>query len=368
MPVDKPPFRADHVGSLLRPQAIHDARAACEKGGISAEQLKALGDEHIRDVIKKQEAVGLKAATDGEFRRAWWHFDFLWGLDGFEKFRAETGIKFQGTESKRDSVRVGGKVGFSGHPMIDHFKFVRDNANVTAKITIPSPSVPHFRPGRKAIPEAIYPDLQDFFDDTGEAYRQTVKAFADTGCKYLQLDETNFTYLCDDEQRQMVIDRGEDPDELPHKYADMVNAAVSGKSDDMTITMHLCRGNFRSTWIGQGGYEPVADVLFNKMNIDGYFMEYDTERAGGFEPLRLVPDNKLVVLGLVTSKFGELESKDDIKRRIDEAAKYVPLERLCLSPQCGFASTEEGNILSEDEQWAKLEFIIDVARDVWGEL
>lgn len=368
MPVDKPPFRADHVGSLLRPRAVHDARAAREKNLLTAEALKEIEDEHIRLAIKKQQDVGLKAVTDGEFRRAWWHFDYLWGLDGLEKYQAETGIKFAGVETKSDSVRVGGKVGYSDHPMVDHFKFVKNNADVTAKITIPSPSVPHFRPGRKAISEEIYPVLQDFFDDLGAAYKKSVAAFADAGCSYLQLDETNFTYLCDPAQRQNVIDRGEDPDELPHRYAEMVNAAVSGKSADMTITMHLCRGNFRSTWIGQGGYEPVADVLFNHMNIDAYFMEYDTERAGGFEPLRFVPDDKLVVLGLITSKSGALESKDEIKRRIDEAAQYVPLERLCLSPQCGFASTEEGNILTEDEQWAKLEFIVDVAQEVWGEV
>ncbi|MBZ0216374.1 MAG: 5-methyltetrahydropteroyltriglutamate--homocysteine S-methyltransferase, partial [Fimbriimonadaceae bacterium] len=308
----------------------------------------------------------LQAVTDSEMRRAWWPFDFLQDLDGMEKYDTGSGIKFEGVETKADGVRVCGKVDFSSHPMIDHYKFVADHTNVMAKMTIPSPSVAHFRPGRKAISADIYPDLNDFFRDLGQAYRKAVNAFADAGCRYLQLDETNFTYLCDETQRQMVRDRGEDPDTLPDIYADMVNTAISERPDDMVITMHLCRGNFRSTWIAQGGYEPVAEVLFNKMGIDGYFMEYDSDRAGGFEPLRFVPKGKMIVLGLVTSKTGDLESKDDIKRRIDEAAKFVDLDQLCLSPQCGFASTEEGNTLSEDQQWAKLAMIREIAGEVWG--
>ena len=366
MPRTKPPFRADHVGSLLRPEAIKQARANRENGEISADDLKAVEDREIAKVIKKQEDVGLQAVTDGEFRRAWWHFDFLQDLDGMEKYDTGTGIQFEGVQTKADGVRVCGKVGFSTHPMIDHYRFVQDHSNVMAKITIPSPSVPHFRPGRKAISEKIYPDLSDFFDDLGQAYRRAVNTFADAGCRYLQLDETNFTYLCDPDQRQMVIDRGEDPDALPDIYADMVNTAISERPSDMTVTMHLCRGNFRSTWIAQGGYEPVADVLFNKMNIDGYFMEYDSDRAGGFEPLRFVPKGKIVVLGLVTSKSGMLESKGDIKRRIDEAAEFVDGDQLCLSPQCGFASTEEGNVLTEDQQWAKLAMIREIAEEIWG--
>lgn len=366
MPRTKPPFRADHVGSLLRPTSVKNARAQRLKGQISADELKLIEDGEIIRAIKKQEEVGLQAVTDGEMRRAWWHFDFLQDLDGMEKYDTGTGIKFEGVETKADGVRACGKVDFSTHPMIDHYKFLADHASVMPKMTIPSPSVAHFRPGRTAIPESVYPDLDDFFGDLGQAYRKAVNAFADAGCRYLQLDETNFTYLCDPDQCQKVIDRGEDPNTLPDIYADMVNTALSERPADMTITMHLCRGNFRSTWIAQGGYEPVADVLFNKMNIDGYFMEYDNERSGGFEPLRLVPKGKMVVLGLVTSKSGELETKDEIKRRIDEAAKFVDHDQLCLSPQCGFASTEEGNVLSEDEQWAKLAMIREIADEVWG--
>ncbi len=366
MPRTTPPFRADHVGSLLRPQAIKDARVKFNAGEIDSAALAEIEDREIIAAIKRQEEVGLQAVTDGEFRRAWWHFDFLQDLDGMEKYDTGTGIQFEGVETKADGVRVCGKVGFSTHPMIEHFKFVQANTERMAKFTIPSPSVPHFRPGRKAIGEEFYPDLADFFTDLGDAYKGAVNAFADAGCKYLQLDETNFTYLCDETQRQMVIDRGEDPDPLPEIYAGMVNKAISEIPDDMTITMHLCRGNFRSTWIAQGGYEPVAEVLFNSMDVHGYFMEYDSERAGGFEPLRFVPKGKMIVLGLVTSKTGDLESKDDLKARIEEAAKYVDIDQLCLSPQCGFASTEEGNVLSEAQQWKKLEMIVELAEEVWG--
>ncbi len=366
MPRSSPPFRADHVGSLLRPKAIKDGRDKFARGAINGDALRDIEDAEIQAVIKRQEDAGLRAVTDGEFRRSWWHFDFLEGLDGFEKYDTGRGIQFADTETKAEGVRVCGKVGYSNHPMIDHFNFVQSNTKVVPKITIPSPSVPHFRPGRKAISEEIYPDLDEFFADLGQAYKGAVNAFAEAGCRYLQLDETNFTYLCDQSQRQMVIDRGEDPDPMPEIYAGLVNTAISEIPDDMAITMHLCRGNFRSTWIAQGGYEPVAEVLFNSMNVYGYFMEYDTERAGGFEPLRFVPKDKIVVLGLVTSKSGDLESKDEIKARIDEAAKFIDADQLCLSPQCGFASTEEGNVLSEDQQWRKLEMIVEIAEEVWG--
>jgi len=364
---DTPPFRADHVGSLLRPPELKEARARYQAGEIDAAALRAVEDRAIEAVVAKQAAVGLRSATDGEFRRAMWHFDFLERLDGCEPFTPEQGIAFKGITTKAKGVRVIGKLGFSGHPMLDHFRFVARHAHgVTPKMTIPSPSVLHFRGGRKAISEAIYPNLDDFYADLGRAYNGAVHAFADAGCRYLQLDETNLAYLCDPEQRQSVRDRGEDPERLPGIYASMINAAIAGRPADMRITMHLCRGNFRSSWISQGGYEPVAETLFHTIGADGYFMEFDTDRAGGFEPLRFVPKGKTVVLGLITSKTGELESKDEIKRRIDDAARYVDIGQLCLSPQCGFASTEEGNLLSEEQQWAKLARIVEIADEVWG--
>ena len=264
-------------------------------------------------------------------------------------------------------LRVIGKLGsYSTHPMIEHFKFVAAHTKQTPKMTIPSPSSLHFRYGRSAVPEAIYPDMADFYRDLGESYRKAVRAFSDAGCRYIQLDEVNFTYLCDPALRRQVTERGDDPNKMPHNYARMINAAISDVPADMMTAMHLCRGNFQSTFVASGGYEPVAEMLFNEINIQAYFMEYDSDRAGGFEPLRFVPKGKTVVLGLVTSKSGKLESKDELKRRIDEAAKYISLDQLCLSPQCGFASTEEGNILAEDEQWAKLRMIVELAEEVWG--
>jgi 5-methyltetrahydropteroyltriglutamate--homocysteine methyltransferase len=363
----KPPFRADHVGSLLRSTALKEARGRRESGEITDEQLKAVEDREIDAVIRKQEAVGLKSITDGEYRRAFWNYDFLGKLDGIEAYLGERKIHFQGRQPRPMMLRVIGKLGgYSPHPMVEHFKYVAARTKQMPKMTIPSPSSLHFRYGRSAVPEAIYPRMEDFYRDLGQSYRKAVRAFADAGCRYLQLDEVNFTYLCDPKLRQVVTDRGEDPERLPHVYADMINTAVSDIPDDMTIAMHLCRGNFQSTFVASGGYEPVADILFNKVNVHAYFMEYDTDRAGGFEPLRFVPKGKSIVLGLVTSKFGTLESKDALKRRIDEAARYVPLDQLCLSPQCGFASTEEGNLLAEDEQWAKLRMIVELADEVWG--
>jgi 5-methyltetrahydropteroyltriglutamate--homocysteine methyltransferase len=362
-----PPFRADHVGSLLRPAELAGARRARAAGDISAEDLREVEDRCIRNAIARQAEVGLESATDGEYRRAMWHFDFLEGLDGVESFTAPHGIKFKGgIETKPQGLRVAAELGFSGHPMIDHFRFVKDNTRAVPKQTIPSPSVLHFRGGRNAVSEDVYPDMSDFYRDLARAYAKAVGAFAEAGCRYLQLDETNLAYLCDPAQRAELEARGDDPDALPRIYADMINAAISGRPDDMRITMHLCRGNFRSSWIGEGGYEPVAEILFDEIGVDAYFMEYDSDRAGGFEPLRLVPKGKMVVLGLVTSKTGALEDKDEIRRRIDEAAKHLPLEQLCLSPQCGFASTEEGNELSEDQQWAKLELVVGIAEEVWG--
>ena len=362
-----PPFRADHVGSLLRPPVLKEARARRERGEATADALREIEDREIEKVIGRQQDIGLKAVTDGEFRRAFWNYDFLGALDGVEAYLGERKIKFQGVNPKPMMLRVTGKLGtFPGHPMLDHFRFVKEHARVTPKITIPSPSSLHFRYGRDAVPESIYPDMSDFYRDLGQTYRKAVRAFADADCRYLQLDEVNFTYLCDPKLRAQVAGRGDDPEKLPAIYAHMINAAISDAPAHMAITMHLCRGNFRSTFVASGGYEPVAEILFNSINVGGYFMEYDSARAGGFEPLRLVPKGKTVVLGLVTTKSGQLESKDELKRRIDEATKYISLDQLCLSPQCGFASTEEGNTLAEDEQWAKLRTIVEIAEEVWG--
>jgi 5-methyltetrahydropteroyltriglutamate--homocysteine methyltransferase len=362
----KPPFRADHVGSLLRPAALKAARAQHERGELGAAELAAIEDREIEKVIRRQEAIGLQAVTDGEFRRAFWNYDFLGRLDGVEAYLGERKISFQGVQPRPMMLRVIGRLGsFGAHPMLDHFKFVRAHSRALAKMTIPSPSSLHFRYGREAVPVEIYASMDDFYRDLGATYRKATCAFADAGCRYLQLDEVNFTYLCDPKLRELVARRGDDPQKLPHIYAGMINAAISDLPPDMTTTMHLCRGNFRSTFVASGGYEPVAEILFNEIRINAYFMEYDSERAGGFEPLRFVPKDKIVVLGLVTSKSGTLESSDELKRRIEEATRFIALDQLCLSPQCGFASTEEGNILDEDEQWAKLELIVKVAEEVW---
>jgi 5-methyltetrahydropteroyltriglutamate--homocysteine methyltransferase len=363
----KPPFRADQVGSLLRSTPVKEARTKRLAGEITAAQLKAVEDAEITKLVAKQEAIGLQAVTDGEFRRSWWHYDFLSKLDGIELVSVAQGLQFKGTQTKAEGLHVHGKIDFSpSHPMLDHFRFLKSVAKATPKMTIPSPTALHFRGGRKAIEPSVYPTMEPFFEDLGKAYGKAVRAFGEAGCTYLQLDEVFVAYLCDDAQRQMLRDRGDDPDKLLYVYKDLVNAACAGRTADMTISMHLCRGNFRSTWMAQGGYERVADVLFNQMNVDAYFMEYDSDRAGGFEPLRFLPKNKQVVLGVMTSKTGALESKDQLKRRIEEAAKFTSLDQLCLSPQCGFASTEEGNLLAEDEQWAKLSRCVEVAREVWG--
>jgi 5-methyltetrahydropteroyltriglutamate--homocysteine methyltransferase len=362
----KPPFRADHVGSLLRPAALHEARAKRAKGEITADALKAVEDREIDRIIKKQEEVGLRAITDGEFRRSWWHLDFLWGLDGAERHVMNSGIAFAAVTTRNEGVQVTGKLGFSRHPMIDHFKYVAARTKRTPKITIPAPSAIYGRPAMTPIDNTVYPQLSQFFDDLGQAYKKAVRAFADAGCRYLQLDEVFIAMLCDPKYRQQMKDRGDDPDQLGPLYGRLINTTMSSIPADMTVTMHLCRGNYKSTYMGAGGYDAVQEILFNTINVHGYFMEYDSERAGGFEPLRLVPKGKVVVLGLVTSKTGQLESKDTIKRRIEAAAKFIDIDQLALSPQCGFASTEEGNTLTEDEQWAKLRMIVEVADEVWG--
>jgi len=362
-----PPFRADHVGSLLRTAPLKDARSKRAQGVITAAQLKEIEDREIENVIKKQEDVGLKLATDGEFRRSWWHFDFFKGLQGVTPFTTEGGIQFHGVQTKHEGIKISSKMGFSDHPMLEHFKFLKAHTRVTPKMTIPAPSTLHFRQGRNLISKDVYPTLDAFFDDLAATYRAAIRAFHDAGCRYLQLDDTAWAMVCDPSERAHSKERGDDPDSLPARYARLTNAALEGKPADMAITMHSCRGNFRSTFIASGGYEFVAEQLLAHTGLDGYFLEYDSDRAGGFEPLRFFPKGKKqLVLGLVTSKSGKLESKDAIKRRIDEAAKYIALDQLCLSPQCGFASTEEGNVLAEDEQWAKLRMIVELADEIWG--
>ena len=362
----QPPFRADHVGSLLRPAAIKQAREKYANGDIDAAELRSIEDREIERVIKRQEEVGLEAVTDGEFRRSWWHLDFLWGLDGIEKHSMESGVAFAGVATRAEGVRVDGKLGFTDHPMIEHLNFVKSHTDHVAKITIPAPSALYGRPVLPPIDKEVYPDHEALFDDLGQAYRKAVRAFADAGCRYLQLDEVFIAMLCDPKYCQTMADRGDDPVRLAALYGDLINIAMSDIPSDMTVTMHLCRGNYKSTFMGSGGYDAVQDVLFNKINVHGYFMEYDDERSGGFEPLRLLPKDKIAVLGIVTTKSGALEDKDALKRRIDEAAKFADLDQLCLSGQCGFASTEEGNTLTEDEQWAKLAQIVEVAHEVWG--
>ena len=363
----KPPFRADHVGSILRTAPVKDARARREKGEITAADLAKVEDAEIIKIIKKQEEVGLKAITDGEFRRSWWHFDFYGMMDNVEIYELDHGIQFQGVQTKPRSIKVTGKIGFSNHPMIEHFKFLKTHTKQTPKMCIPAPSTFHFRLEPNAVSKAAYASRDAIFDDLAVAYQKAIKAFYDAGCRYLQFDDTAWAYLCSQEELKKARDRGLDVDHLQESYTKCINKALEAKPADMTITTHVCRGNFRSTFISSGGYEPVAESLLAKCNYDGYFLEYDSDRAGGFEPLRFLPKgNKIVVLGLVTSKSGRLEPREDVKKRIEEATKFVALDQLCLSPQCGFASTEEGNVLAEEEQWAKLKMIVDLSSEVWG--
>jgi len=361
-----PPFRADHVGSILRTEPLKQARAKRAAGTISAEELAAVEDVEIRKIIALQESVGIDAITDGEFRRSWWHYDFLGALDGVKLVDVNQGIQFTGVQTKAEAPHVMSKLGSKHHPHIEHFKFLKANTKKTPKMAIPSPSMLHYRGGRKLINMGIYPKMEDFYHDLGMAYREVVTGFADAGCRYLQLDDCSFAYLCDSNQRKMLEERGENWQTQGEIYADMINAAVATKPKDMVISIHVCRGNFRSTFIASGGYEPIAELLFNRVNADAYFLEWDNDRSGGFEPLRFLPKGKHVVVGLITSKTGELEKRDDVLRRIQEASKYVSLDQLCLSPQCGFASTEDGNTLSEQQQWDKLRFVVDMAKEIWG--
>lgn len=361
------PFRADVVGSFLRPAAIKRAREQFAAGEIDAAALRRVEDEEIRHVVEQQLAAGLQVVTDGEFRRAWWHFDFFDGLQGVERYEAEQGIQFNGIQTKARGVRVTGKLGFGDHPMLEDFRYLNSiSGDAVAKMTIPSPSVLHFRGGRKMIDAEVYPDLADYFDDLAQTYRDAIKAFYEAGCRYLQLDDTVWAYLCSEDQKRQIRERGDNPDELAQTYARVLNKALEGKPADLTVGLHVCRGNFRSTWISEGGYEPVAEILFGGVNIDAFFLEYDNERSGGFEPLRYIkPGHQQVVLGLITTKEGALEDPQTVKARIAEAAQYVDINQICLSPQCGFASTEEGNNLSEAQQWEKLRLVVDIAKNVW---
>jgi 5-methyltetrahydropteroyltriglutamate--homocysteine methyltransferase len=359
-----PPFRADHVGSLLRTAPIKEARLKREKGQIEPATFKEIENREIEKIIAKQKSIGLQLATDGEFRRAWWHFDFYGLLDGVELREVESGIQFQGVQTKAQAPHIVGPLGFpSSHPMLEHFRFLKAHSQATPKMTIPSPNVLHFR--LASVNTKLYPDREALFTALAEVYRQAVRSFYEAGCRYLQFDDTAWAYLCSKDEVQKAKQRGTEVENLPQAYARMINRVLEAKPKDMVITTHICRGNFRSTWITSGGYEPVAEILFGSCNYDGYFLEYDSDRAGGFEPLRFVPKGKKqIVLGLITTKTGSLEKKDDIKRRIGEAQKYVALDQLCLSPQCGFASTEEGNILAEDEQWKKLSLAVEIADEV----
>ena len=359
----RPPYRADQVGSLLRPATLAAARQAWKQGALDAAALKAIEDDAIREAVAKQESIGLQAVTDGEFRRDWWHLDFLAQLDGVTT-RENPGPKFGGTEEQPPIATVTGKVGCSKPIMVGHFSFLKSVAKATPKFTIPSPSMLHLRGGRNAISKEAYPDLEAFWSDVASAYRKAIRHLADAGCTYLQLDDTAFAYLCDPKVRENCRKNGDDPATLPQRYANTINAALADRPPGMTVTMHTCRGNFKSAWVAEGGYDPVAEAMFSA-DVDGFFMEFDSARAGGFEPLKALAQGKKVVLGLVTTKVGAIEDQAMLKRRIEEAAKFVPLENLCLSPQCGFSSTHHGNTLSEADQWNKLRLIMDVARTVW---
>ena len=362
----KPPFRADQVGSLLRPSELRKARAAVKQGDLDRAALREIEDRCIRDVVAKQEAVGLAAVTDGEFRRHWWHIDFLEGFDGVEAVVDPNTAAFHGADEAVPVLTVTGKVRRSRPIMLEPFKFLRSVTGQTAKLTIPSPSMLHMRGGRPAISREAYPTLDAFWADCAQAYREEIRDLAAAGCTYLQLDDVSFAYLCDEKIRAGYRERGDDPEGAPRTYADTINAALRDRPAGLTVTIHTCRGNFKSTWMASGGYDPVAEVVFGGLNVDGYFLEYDSPRAGGFQPLRHLPKGKTAVLGLVTTKSPVLESKDELKRRIEEASRFAPLDQLALSPQCGFSSGIGGNAMTFAEQVAKLRLVVDTAREVWG--
>jgi len=363
-----PPFRADHVGSLLRPAELHEARAKARRGEMGAEALRALQDRHIRDAVAKQESVGMQLVTDGEFRRDWWHIDFIHGFDGVELAAGDAygDAKFKNTEEQPPFMTVKSRIRRSKPSMLEHFKFLKSVAKRTPKFTMPSPAMLHAR-GDRASLRRTYPDLDEFWADLTQAYREEIADLYQAGCRYLQIDDTTIAMWGDPKVQEQFRKLGDDPKRDAAMYADAVNAAIRDVPEDMTVAIHTCRGNFKSTWLASGAYADfVAERVFTGLDVDAFFLEYDTERAGGFEPLRYVPKGKTVVLGLVSSKVPELEKKDDLRRRIDAAAKFVPLENLCLSPQCGFSSTHHGNKLTADDQWRKLGLVLEVSKSVWG--
>jgi 5-methyltetrahydropteroyltriglutamate--homocysteine methyltransferase len=369
---DTPPFRADHVGSLLRPARLLEAREKRAAGEISADELRVIEDEAIRDVVRMQADVGLRSATDGEFRRTSWHMDFIYELGGVHRTDDKIQVHFRNADGELDfesaALVIDEPVRLTETIFGDAFRFLASIAGpgITPKLTIPSPSMVHYRGGRAAIDKSVYPDEEQFWADLSAAYAAQAQQVYDLGCRYLQLDDTSLAYLNDPTQRELLNERGDDAEHQHLRYIKQINAAIGGRPADMAVTTHMCRGNFRSAWAAEGGYDFVAEALFSELAVDGFFLEYDDERSGTFAPLRFVPPGKMVVLGLVTTKHGELESKDTLKRRIDEAARYVPLEQLCLSPQCGFSSTVEGNVLTYEQEVAKLRLIAEVAQEVWG--
>ena len=367
----RPPFRADHVGSLLRPPALLAAREQHRQGHLSTAELTAIADEAVRTVVRQQEEIGLQAVTDGEFRRESWQMDFLKQIANVVVGRSAVQVTFHTDEGDLarppSAFRVAGKLSRPHPILLDQFRFLKSVTHAVAKLTIPSPSLLHFRGGRAAVDAASYPELADFYEDLARVYAQEIGDLAAAGCRYLQIDEVNLAYLCDPKFREQVRQLGEDPEELPLTYARLINRALAARPADMVVCLHLCRGNFEGAWLAEGGYEPVAETLFGRIDVDGYFLEYDTPRAGDFTPLRFVPPGKTVVLGLLTTKRAALENSEDLLRRIDEAARYVPLEQLCLSPQCGFASAGRGNQLTIEQQFAKLRRVVEVAHKVWGD-
>jgi 5-methyltetrahydropteroyltriglutamate--homocysteine methyltransferase len=369
---DLPPFRADHVGSLLRPENLLKARERRAAGEIGADELRAVEDDAIRDVVRMQHDVGLRSATDGEFRRTSWHMDFIYRIGGIHSTDEKIQVHFRNADGELDfeaaALAVDAPIRLTETIFGDDFSFLKSIVapDATAKLTIPSPSMVHYRGGRAAIDPAVYPDEEQFWTDLSAAYAEQVRRIAELGCRYLQLDDTSLAYLNDPDQRRLLAERGDDAEHQHLRYIRQINAAIENRPAGLRVTTHMCRGNFRSSWAAEGGYDFVAEALFNELAVDGFFLEYDDARSGGFAPLRFVPPGKMVVLGLVTTKRGALESKDTLKRRIDEASRYVPLEQLCLSPQCGFSSTVEGNVLSYDEEVAKLRLIVETAEEVWG--
>ena len=366
-----PPFRADHVGSLLRPKQLLDARSEHAAGRIDDEELRAIEDEAIREAVRMQEEAGLQSATDGEFRRASWHMDFIYQLDGITKEAGHISVQFHNPEGDIEftpaALHVNGELGVSKTIFGDDFRFLQESVSTAVpKLTIPSPSMVHYRGGKAAIDPGVYPDLDSFWAGLTSAYREQVRRLGELGCTYLQFDDTSLAYLNDPHQREYVASIGGDPERQHVEYIHHINEALSSRPEGMSVTTHMCRGNFRSSWAAEGGYDFVAEALFNELDVDGFFMEWDDERSGGFAPLRFVPKGKQVVLGLVTTKRGELESKDAIKRRVEEASRHVDLDQLCVSPQCGFSSTVEGNALTIDEEIAKLRLVVEVAHEIWG--